>query len=168
MRTAYPRSKPKTKINVSTGYYSKPKSPANNWYADTSYQGFTNINFMHSRKIKNWDLVVGGNFNIDQGYIGSAPEEKWKPQDLKLALNLVDSFPVYSNKDMLKIRGRVNFNLRHINQKVKGLTYGLNGNAMYNKTTQAYAWLDDSAGLYKSYPGVVFNEPTYVKPRPIH
>ncbi|HRO76107.1 MAG TPA: TonB-dependent receptor [Crocinitomicaceae bacterium] len=156
VRTAYPRSKPKTKINVSTGYYSKPKSPANNWYADTSYQGFTNINFLHSRKIKNWDFVVGGNFNVDQGYIGPAPQEKYKPEDLKIALNLVDSFPVYSNKDMLKVRGRVNFNLRHINKKVKGLTYGINGNAMYNKTTQAYAWLDDSAGLYKSYPGALF------------
>lgn len=156
VRTAYPRTKPKTMINVSTGYYSKPKAPADNWYGDSSYQGFTNINFMHSRKVKNWDIVVGGNFNIDQGYIGAAPEEKYKPQDLKDALHMSDSFPVYTNKDMLKIRGRVNFNIRHVNPKVKGLSYGINGNAMYNKTYQSYAWLDDSLGLYRSYPGALF------------
>lgn len=156
VRTAYPRSKPKTMINVSTGFYSKPKKPANNWYGDSSYQGFTNVNFLHSRKIKNWDFVVGANFNIDQGYIGPAPKQKYMPADLKEALHMTDSFPQYTNNDMMKIRGRVNFNLRHTNQKVKGLTYGVNGNAMINKTYQSYAWLDDSLGLYKTYPGALF------------
>lgn len=156
VRTAYPRSKPKTQINVSTGFYSKPQRPANNWYGDSSYQGFTNVNFLHSRKIKNWDFVVGANFNIDQGYIGAAPTQKYMPQEVKDALHMTDSFPTYTNRDMMKIRGRVNFNLRHTNQKVKGLTYGVNGNAMINKTYQSYAWLDDSLGLYKSYPGALF------------
>ena len=156
IRTAYPRSKPKTMVNVSAGYYSKPKTPADNWYGDSSFQGFTNVNFLHSRKVKNWDVVVGGNFNIDQGYIGPATKQKYMPDDLKDLLHMTDSFPTYSNKDMLKVRGRVNFNIRHVNPKIKGLTYGVNGNAMYNKTYQSYAWLNDSLGLYRSYPGALF------------
>lgn len=169
VRTAYPRSKPKTVVNVSTGLYSKPQSPAESWY-NKSYPGFSNLNLLHSRKIKSWDFVVGANFNIDQGYIGPAPEEKFKPQDLKETFNIVDSFPVYTNRDMMKVRARTNFNIRHVNQKVKGLTYGVNGNFMYNKTYQSYAWLDDSLGLYKSYPGalfmmrqILFNIDPYVK-----
>ncbi len=156
VRTAYPRSKPKTMINVSGGYYSKPKSPAENWYGDSSFQGFTNINFLHSRKIKNWDVVVGGNFNLDQGYIAPAPKQKYMPDYIKTALHMTDSFPTYSNNDMIKVRGRVNFNIRHINKKIKGLSYGVNGNAMLNKTYQSYAWLNDSLGIYQSYPGALF------------
>lgn len=156
IRTAYPRSEPQTKINVSTGFYAKPRRPAENWYGDSSYQGFTNVNFMHSRKMGNWDLVVGANLNVDQGYIGSAPKMKYMPDAMKQALHMTDSFPVYSNADLLKVRGRVNFNLRHRNPKIKGLTYGVNGNFMYNKTYQSYAWLDDSSGTYRSYPGALF------------
>lgn len=156
IHTAYPRSEPQTKINVSTGFYARPRKPAENWYADSSYQGFTNINFLHSRKINNWDLVIGGNFNVDQGYIGPAPEMKYMPEPLKEALHMTDTFPVYSNADLLMVRGRVNFNLRHRNPKIKGLTYGVNGNAMYNKTYQSYAWLDDSTGYYRTYPGALF------------
>lgn len=156
VRTAYPTSKPKTRLSVSTGYYSKPKSPAQNWYGDSSYQGFTNINFLHSRKIKSWDLVVGGNLNIDQGYIGPAPAQKYMPKEVKEALNMTDSFPAYSNRDMLMMRGRANINLRRVDPKIKGLTYGVNGNIMYSKTYKAYAWLDDSLGLYRTYPGALF------------
>ena len=48
IRTAYPRSKPKTVINYSAGAYSIPRSPAANWYGK-SLSGFSNLNFLHSR-----------------------------------------------------------------------------------------------------------------------
>lgn len=70
VRTAYPRSKPKTIINYSLGQYSIPDRPAQSWY-NGSIPGFTNLNFLHSRIVKNnLDLVIGGNLNTDQGYIG--------------------------------------------------------------------------------------------------
>ncbi|MBS1638295.1 MAG: TonB-dependent receptor [Bacteroidetes bacterium] len=158
IRTAYPRSKPKTIINYSVGNYSQPEAPAENWY-NKSIPGFTNLNFLHSRIIKNnLDLVIGGNINVDQGYIGPPPQAPFLPTDLKQALLITDSIYTFSNNDMLKIRGRVNFNLRYRSKKFPGLNYGVNGNAMLNKTNMVFAWLDDSLGLYRGYPGAVFLE----------
>src|ERR1700756_4825026 len=158
VRTAYPRSKPKTVISVSTGMYSLPEAPADNWYNKT-IPGLANINFLHSRIIKsNIDLVVGGNFNMDQGFIGPPPPAIYLPPDIKQAFNITanDSIHTYNNNDMLKIRGRMNFNLRYRSKKIQGLSYGINGNGMLNKTNMVLAWLNDSSGLYRGYPGGVF------------
>jgi iron complex outermembrane receptor protein len=157
IRTAYPRSKPKTIISVSTGEYSLPKAPADNWY-NKSIPGLANINFLHSRMVNsNLDLVIGGNFNIDQGYIGPPPTAIYiTPIDKQSFKIPSDSIYTYNNNNMLKIRGRVNFNLRYRSKKIQGLNYGINGNAMLNKTNMVLAWLNDSNGLYKGYPGAVF------------
>lgn len=156
VRTAYPRAKPKTMINYSVGNYSLPEAPAESWYKG-AIPGFTNLNFLHSRIIKNnLDLVVGGNLNMDQGYIGPPPPAPYMPKDLKEALAITDTIPLYSNDDMIKQRARVNMNLRYRSKKIPGLNFGVNGNAMYNKTNMVFAWLDDSLGLYRGYPGAVF------------
>lgn len=156
VRTAYPRAKPKTVVNYSLGNYSLPESPAENWY-NKSIPGFTNLNFMHSRIIKsNLDFTIGGNFNMDQGYIGPAPAGNYMPPAIKAAFKIADTIPVFNNEDMLKKRGRINFNLRYRAKKIPGLSFGVNGNAMYNKTNMVFAWLDDSLGLYRGYPGAVF------------
>ena len=161
IRTAYPRSKPKTIISISGGEYSLPQAPAASWY-NQSAPALANINFMHSRVIKsNLDFVIGGNFNADQGYIGPPPAAPYLPWDIKQAFHLLnssDSIHTYTNKDMLKIRGRVNFNLRYRSKRITGLNYGINGNGMLNKTNMVLAWLNDSNGLYKGYPGAVFLE----------
>ena len=158
IRSAYPRSKPKTVISYSAGGYSLPGKPAQDWY-NGALPGFMNLNFLHSEIInKNLDLVVGGNFNMDQGYIGPAPAIGYIPADLRRALLLTDSIPTFTNQDMLRERARLNFSLRYRNRKVTGLSYGINGNGMYNKTNMALAWLSDSLGLYRGYPGAVFLE----------
>ncbi len=160
IRSAYPRSKPKTSVNYSAGYYSPPQSPAENWYTsngNNSLPGFSNLNLFHSRIIKNnLDFVIGANFNADQGYIGPPPPAKYMPNDLKEALKIQDSIPLYTNEDMMKYRARVNFNLRYRAKKIAGLNFGVNVNTMYNKTNMVFAWLDDTLGLYRGYPGAVF------------
>ncbi|HRG01011.1 MAG TPA: TonB-dependent receptor [Bacteroidia bacterium] len=162
IRSAYPRSKPKTSINYSAGQYSIPQSPAENWYrtrGNNSFPGFSNLNLFHSRIIKNnLDFVAGANFNIDQGYIGPPPPAKFIPNDLKEALHMEDTVPVFSNNDMIKKRARVNFNLRYRSKRIEGLNFGVNTNFMLNKTNMVFAWLDDSLGLYRGYPGAVFLE----------
>ncbi|MBI3520899.1 MAG: TonB-dependent receptor [Bacteroidetes bacterium] len=162
IRSAYPRSKPKTSINYSVGQYSIPQSPAQNWYkmnGNNSLPAFTNLNLFHSRIIKNnLDFVVGANFNVDQGYIGPPPPGKYIPNDFKAALHMTDTMPVFSNDQMIKQRGRVNFNLRYRAKKIAGLNFGVNANFMLNKTNMVFAWLDDSLGLYRGYPGAVFLE----------
>ncbi len=156
VRSAYPRAKPKTVINYSVGHYSSPASPAQSWY-NKSLPGFTNLNFLHSQIIKsNFDFTIGGNVNVDQGYIGPAPKGAYVPPDIKLALKIADTIPVFTNDDMLKKRARFNFNMRYRSKNIHGLSYGINGNAMYNKTNMVFAWLNDSLGLYKAYPGALF------------
>lgn len=155
VRSAYPRSIPKTVINYSVGNYSLPNAPAENWY-NQSIPGFTNLNFMHSRIVKkNLDFVIGGNINVDQGYIGPPPAQQPIPDFLSTEIDTVYSL---SNKDMQKVRGRINVNLRYRSKKIPGLSFGINSNAMLNKTNMVFAWLDDSLGLYKGYPGAVFLE----------
>ncbi len=158
IRSAYPTEKPKTVISYSAGAYSAPQRPAANWY-NSALPGFMNLNFLHSAIIKkNLDLVIGGNFNVDQGYIGPAPAMGYIDPAVKEALLINDSITTFSNKDMLRKRARLNFGLRYRSPKVKGLSYGVNGNGMLNKTNMVLAWLSDSLGLYKSYPGAVFLE----------
>lgn len=162
IRSAYPRSKPKTSINYSAGQYSIPQAPAENWYktrGNNSFPGFSNLNLFHSRIIKNnLDFVIGANFNIDQGYIGPPPAAKYMPDDLKEALHVEDTMQVFTNDQMVKQRGRVNFNLRYRPKRFEGLNFGVNANCMLNKTNMTFAWLDDSLGLYRGYPGAVFLE----------
>ena len=63
VRSAYPRSKPKTSVNYSAGQYSIPQSPSENWYRtreNNSFPGFRNLNLFHSRIINNnLDFVIG-------------------------------------------------------------------------------------------------------------
>jgi iron complex outermembrane receptor protein len=162
IRSAYPRTKPKTTINYSAGQYSIPQAPAENWYktrGNNSFPGFSNLNLFHSRIISNnLDFVIGANFNIDQGYIGPPPAAKYMPDDLKEALHVQDTMPVFSNDQMVKKRGRVNFNVRYRPKRFEGLNFGVNANFMLNKTNMVFAWLDDSLGLYRGYPGAVFLE----------
>ncbi len=158
IRSAYPGLTPKTVVSYSAGVYASPQAPADNWY-NGALPGFSNLNFLHSQMLgKNFDLVIGGNFNVDQGYIGPAPAQGYIDPTTKHLLKLDDSIPVFNNRDMLKQRARLNFNLRYRFPNIKGLNVGLNGNLMTNKTNMPLAWLDDSAGLYKSYPGAVFLE----------
>ena len=158
IRTAYPTLEPKTVISYSAGGYSSPEQPAQNWY-NSSIPGFMNLNFLHSEIIhNNLDFVIGGNFNIDQGYIGPPPAQGYLPQYVKTPLLLPDTIPALSNNNMLKERARLNFNLRYRSKKITGLSYGINGNGMLNKTNMPLAWLSDSSGLYKAYPGAVLLE----------
>lgn len=155
IRTAYPRSKPKSSINYSVGYYSPGEYPNENWY-NKSLPMFSNLNFFHSRVIKsNLDFVVGGNFNIDQGYIGPPPPQ---PEVPAFAQSIVGEIPTFRNQDMEKVRGRMNFNLRYRAKHITGLNFGINGNGMLNKTNMVLAWSNDSSGLYRGYPGAVFLE----------
>jgi outer membrane receptor protein involved in Fe transport len=148
IRTAFPKSTPLTKINVYSGAYSKPSVDGADWWKN--YPGIHGINFLHSRMIKQLDLVVGGNLNYDHGYIG--------PPIVDSIVSAVfpDTVTNFSEKDMVSMRGRLNFNIRYRSKKIQGLSYGLNGNFMKARMTMPLAWLNDSTGLYRAYPGAVF------------
>ena len=160
IRTAYPRDKPITKVNVYTGMYSAPKDRSQKWYND--HPGIHGMNFLHSQKFGNLDLVIGGNFNHDHGYIGPPVKDSmyifWSPE----APPAYDTISNLRNGQMATTRGRFNFNLRHRSKKIKGLNYGLNGNTMYSDGVMAFAWLNDTSGFYQGYPGAVFTHKQFI------
>ena len=148
IRTAYPTSKPLTKINVYSGFYSVPNSPNSKWW--NQYPGINGLNFLHSKMYGNLDLVVGGNLNMDHGYIGPPIT------DSIVATVFPDTLSNFTEKELISKRARLNFNLSYRSQKVKGLNYGVNGNFMALHTNMPLAWLNDSSGLYRAYPGAIF------------
>lgn len=151
IRTAYPTEKPLTKINMYSGFYSPPSMDSSAWWQDDSSSFFENyafihgFNFLHKRIIKkNLDLVIGGNMNWDHGYIGP-------PIKGEFVFDTIS--PDFTDEQMQQKKARFNFNLRHRSKRFKGLQYGVNGNAMFHRTNLVLAWLDDSSGIYRAYPG---------------
>ncbi len=154
IRTAYPGLKPLTKVNVYSGMYATPNVDGAKWAEN--YPGIHGVNFLHSQMFGNLDLVVGGNFNYDHGYIGPPIT------DSVVALTFPDTLTNFTEKDLVSIRGRVNFNMRYRSKKINGLSYGLNGNFMKMQTNMPLAWLNDSTGLYRAYPGAIFLQDQFI------
>ena len=137
--TAYPRSKPRTRVTAFAGIYSKPKDERETSWNHRSPVKY-GVSFLHSRIIKkNFDLVIGGEFFNDEGYIG--PEEKIEETRDKDG----------NAKGKYEIRGRLNFATRYRFQKVKGLTISVNGNLMYTQNAQSFFWNDGFENKYRSY-----------------
>ncbi|MBP6090623.1 MAG: TonB-dependent receptor [Crocinitomicaceae bacterium] len=152
IRTAFPGPKPVTKINAYSGMYSSPGMAK--W--NTAFPGIFGVNFLHSKQIKNLDLVIGGNYNYDHGYIGPPIT------DSLVATIFPDTISNFKERQMVAHRIRLNFNLRYRSKKYEGLTYGLNGNAMLSHSAMALAWLNDSSGLFRAYPGAVFLQDQFI------
>ncbi len=154
IRTAYPTSKPLTKINVYSGLYSTPNVDNSKWWGN--YPGIHGVNFLHSRIINNLDLVIGGNLNYDHGYIGPPVV------DSIVSTVFPDTVSNFSERDLVSMRARINFNLRYRAKKIRGLNYGLNGNFMKALSNMPLAWLNDSTGLYRAYPGAIFLQDQFI------
>lgn len=154
VRTAFAREKPETRVNLFSGFYELPKN--RRWYSESGrlFSGrlpwFSGLGFNHARKEGSWDFVVGGNFYYEDGYVGP---EKLKPDTTFVKPS--DLNP--KNKGRYDRRGRINFSVRHRNQKVEGLVYGLSGNMMIQHQAESYFWYDDTTGMYLSFPGSLYN-----------
>jgi iron complex outermembrane receptor protein len=120
-RTAFPRDKPQTQLNIQQGVYDTPANPNLKWWKN-NFQKQNNISFFHSRKIKNFDMVVGGAFFSDDSYLQGGGNT----------------------------RGRLNTNLRYRFKKVENLYVGLNANAQASKGALFFLWGVDDANL--KYP----------------
>ena len=177
IRTAYPKDEPKTKININSGVYDNPKSDENiHWGA--SNPTYTGVNFFHSRKIGNLDLVVGANIFTDQGYVGPSPEsvsvypsndpdyelvvkgalsaDSIRRIDYQFGLDSTASY-IPSNHGTFAKRARVNANLRYRPENIEGLNFGVNFNVMRSESSGSLLLLhtQTEGGLYRSFPGAV-------------
>jgi outer membrane cobalamin receptor len=126
VRTAFPTDKPLTKFIVNNGIYMNPKRKELIWW-NSDRPSFAGINFLHSEKLGQLDLVVGANGFLNHSYRQSEGET----------------------------RARVNCNLRYRDKKIKGLSYGLNTNFMFQDKTDFFIWQNSDSGAWRQNPGAV-------------
>lgn len=150
IRTSLPGEKPLTKVTVFSGAYTPPADKSQKWWSNYPY--ISGANFLHMRRINNFDFVMGGNLYFEHGYIG-AP----KPDPM-----VVDTISDFPDSKMATQRARINFTLRQRSKKFQGLNYGANGNIMYQHTPMVLAWLDDTANFFRAYPGAVFLQNQFI------
>jgi outer membrane cobalamin receptor len=118
-RTEEASPTPNTRFYEETGIFGKPRNK--NWIWWNSPRVFTTVSFSHLQKIGKTDLGLAINLLTDNGYR--------KYNDEKL--------------------GRINLNLKHHNEKVKGLAYGFNINSGYTEKTDFLLWEDAEYGALK-------------------
>ncbi|MEZ4757442.1 MAG: TonB-dependent receptor [Flavobacteriales bacterium] len=144
LRTAYPRNTPRTQVTTFAGTYDAPGHAPARWWGDNA-PVFGGANFAHSQQVGKLDLVLGGALFADAGYIGPDPQE---PDSLA-----ADPFSLTPGG--YERRARFNFGTRWRSGRVKGLSYGLNGNAMESRSSSVFIWSDTDRGLYRPEPGTV-------------
>lgn len=144
VRTAYPTDKPKTKVSLSSGMYDAPSVSGTKWW--TGMANFSNASFLHSQKIGQLDLVIGGMGIYDHGFIG--------PPSYNPMLGTLNDSTLKDNKVGLKT-GRFNFNLRYRPAKIPLLNFGINGNIMRSSNNVSLIWDNDTTGLYRAFPNTM-------------
>ncbi len=122
IRTRYPASKPRTSLSLYSGLYMEPARKEMVWWERTPM--FAGADFSHSRKIRNLDLVLGGNLFRDEGY----REQEYDD------------------------RVRMNVGLKHRPRKVVGLSYGINIYGMWTDKSDFLLWRDAYTGAWRQNP----------------
>lgn len=142
-RTRFPKEKSSTYIRTYTGFYSTPKNKEAKWWDGNA--NFSGLNFSHGMKMKQNDLVVGGQFNYDHNYIG--------PYILDGSIPI--KADTIENSDVANRSGRLNINYRHRFARINGLRAGINGNVMTGKSNFSLVWGNDTNGIYRAFPGTM-------------
>lgn len=124
LRTAFPKPDPETTITAFSGIYMDPKRKELIWWEKKPV--FYGMTAQHMRKIRNLDLVVGGNFLHNPGY----RENEW------------DTW------------GRGNLKLNVAGKKIKGLNYGINSSYMYQDKSDFLLWIHADTA-YRQNPDAV-------------
>jgi outer membrane receptor protein involved in Fe transport len=118
-RTADATNIPQTKFYAETGIYGNPNNK--DWKWRSSPLVFSNVSFSHLQKFGKTDIGLGFNILLNEGYR--------KYNDEKL--------------------GRLSLNIKHHNEKVKGLVYGMNINSGYTSKIDFVLWEDATHGALK-------------------
>lgn len=144
VRTAFPRDKPSTKATLFSGFYDAPQNARARWWGDNNPL-FGGANFSHAHRYGRFDLVIGGNAFSDNGHIGPEP----------IAADSIAIDTLRTGPGGYENRVRFNINTRWRNGRVKGLSYGINANAMKSRSTSVFIWNDINDGLHRPKPGTV-------------
>src|SRR5690606_1908477 len=128
VRTAYATAQPYTCFTAYAGVYSQPPVDSMRWFDPktnlTEQPMFYGAFFAHREKInKNLDLVLGGNFHLENGYIKSIDERRF----------------------------RINFNTRYVHSDLYGRhSFGVNGKLMYHEQGTYFLAKDMRTNNYRN------------------
>jgi outer membrane receptor protein involved in Fe transport len=125
VRTGWAYEKPKTSFTIYQGLYSGPRRDALRWWDKFSNPFITGVFFSHRQKFDNLHVVIGANLNALKSYIEHGDDQL----------------------------ARLNVKTKIDNKKVKGLSYGLNVNTMYQQFGRVFLWQDADSGAYKALGG---------------
>ena len=104
--TEWPKqSESETSVDLNTAFFDQPKLKEQAWWVGGT-PFVLNVNVNHQRKIKDLQLVAGGNITSNKSYL----------------------------QDGNEFRFRYFAKTRHLNQKIPGLNYGVNFYQMYERT----------------------------------
>jgi len=132
VRTGYAYDKPQTRISIAQGIYNDPPRKELRWWDNFFNPFFTNAFLSHRQKFGKIDLIVGANLIWNTGYLKNGSDQQ----------------------------ARVNFKTRWRPSKLKGLSFELAGNAMFQQFGRFFFWKDPNAGAYIPSDGTL-SEDTY-------
>ncbi len=118
-RSALAGNKPLTNVFLESGIFGKPQQE--NWVWWNTPRMFNSASVSHLQKFGNTDIGFGGFFQTDNGY-RRLNDEKF---------------------------GRANLRVKHHNQRVKGLTYGINFNGYLTRKRDFILWENAETGALK-------------------
>jgi outer membrane cobalamin receptor len=147
LRTSFPKAIPETKVRIDYGQYDIPRGENTKWWKGAApMYGYS---FLHSEQLlknKNLDFVIGGASRYDHNFIGPPGAQK----------SILFSYDTTTTEnDLGSLLTRINFSLRYRSQKMTGLAIGLAGNFMQSHDNFSLVWLNDTSGLYRSYPNTL-------------
>ena len=149
MRTAYPKEKPQTKITAFTGMYSDPQTAESKYWDGQPMQ--VGAQFLHSRRVGQWDLVIGGNFLGDDGHLGPIVNRDSLGAVIDTSSSRFNPFQV--NRNAAETRVRLNANVRYRFKNVQGLSAGINTNWLKGESLATLVWENIDNGLYNAFDG---------------
>lgn len=149
MRTAYPKENPQTKITAFTGMYSDPQTAESKYWDGQPMQ--VGAQFLHSRRVGQWDLVLGGNFLGDDGHLGPIVNRDSLGAVIDTSSSRFNPFQV--NRNAAETRVRLNANVRYRFKNIPGLTAGVNTNWLKGESLATLVWENIDNGLYNAFDG---------------
>ncbi len=108
----------KTTIDVNFGVYDRPKKRYQQWWQTPPF--FTNINVNYQQRIKDLQVVAGGNITADKSY-----------------LQFNDQY-----------RMQVLFKTRYLHPKIEGLNFGVNGSMQYERSERFFISKDLDTNIF--------------------
>ena len=141
-RTSFPTDTARTVVNVFHGVYSLPQNKESVYWSGNNMR--SGVNFLHSQKFGQLDLVLGGSYLGDDGHLG--PIKDTADGSFTNGYN-----PFSADRYSATNRGRMNLNLRYRLKKITGLSLGLNTNWSTSNSLGTLLWENSKTGLYGAF-----------------